>query len=101
MAINNHGISSELVIHPGETIAELLEERGITEKKLAQQAGVSESFLSDVIHGKKDISKELAMGLERAVGVHSSFWLNLQANYGKELVSLLKEEGKYKQEKEE
>ncbi|MBQ6483144.1 MAG: HigA family addiction module antidote protein [Anaerolineaceae bacterium] len=101
MAINNHGISSELVIHPGETIADLLEERGITEKKLAQQAGVSESFLSDVIHGKKDISKELAMGLERAVGVHSSFWLNLQANYGKELVSLLKEEGKYKQEKEE
>ena len=96
MAINNHGISPELLIHPGETIADLLEERGITEKELAQQAGVSESFLSDVIHGEKDISKGLAMGLERAVGVPSSFWLNLQTNYGKELTSLLGEEGKYK-----
>ena len=92
MAIKNHGISPDLLIHPGETIADLLEERGITQKELAQRAGVSEAFLSDVIHGKKDISKGLAMGLEYAVGVPSSFWLNLQANYDAELMSFLEEE---------
>ncbi len=88
MVGKNRGISVELLIHPGETIADLLEERGITQKELAQRAGVSEAFLSDVIRGKKDISKGLAMGLEYAFGVPSSFWLNLQANYDAELLYL-------------
>lgn len=88
MVEKNRGISPDLLIHPGETISDLLEDRGITQKELAQRAGVSEAFLSDVIHGKKDISKGLAMGLEYALDVPSSFWLNLQANYDAELLSL-------------
>ena len=92
MAVKNRGISRDLLIHPGETIADLLEDRGITQKELAKRAGVSEPFLSDVIRGKKDISKGLAMGLEYAFGVSRSFWLNLQANYDAELLSLQEEE---------
>ena len=81
MAIKKRGISAELLIHPGETISDLLEDRDLTQKELAQRANVSEAFLSDVIHGKKDISKGLAKGLEYALDIPSSFWLNLQANY--------------------
>ena len=88
MAVRKTGISPDLLIHPGETISDLLEERCISQKELAQRAGVSEAFLSDVIHGKKDISKGLAMGLEYALGIPNSFWLNLQANYDSELLSL-------------
>ena len=100
MAVKNRGISRDLLIHPGETIADLLEERGITQKELAKRAGVSEPFLSDVIRGKKDISKGLAMGLEYAFGVSRSFWLNLQANYDAELLSLQEEESIQEEEKE-
>ncbi|MBQ3646024.1 MAG: HigA family addiction module antidote protein [Synergistaceae bacterium] len=92
MVANKHGISPDLLIHPGETISDILEERKITQKELAQRAGVSEPFLSDVIHGKKDISKKLASGLEYALGVPSSFWLNLQANYDSEFLSLHEED---------
>ena len=74
----------EWLIHPGEIISDILEERSLTQKELAQRAGISETSLSEVIHGKKDISKELAMGLERALDVPRSFWLNLQANYDAE-----------------
>lgn len=88
MAVKNHGISPDLLIHPGETISDVLKERGMTQKELAHRAGVSAAFLSDVIHGKKDISKGLAMGLEYALGVPRSFWLNLQANYDAELLSV-------------
>ncbi|MBQ6455430.1 MAG: HigA family addiction module antidote protein [Eggerthellaceae bacterium] len=88
MAVKKRGLSPDLLIHPGETIADLLVDRGITQKELSQRAGVSEAFLSDVIRGKKDISKGLAMGLEYAFGVPSSFWLNLQANYDAELLAL-------------
>ena len=81
----------EWLIHPGEIISDILEERNLTQKELAQRAGVSETFLSEVIHGKKDISKEFAMGLECALEVPRSFWLNLQANYDAEMIGLQKE----------
>ncbi len=100
MATKNRGISPDLLIHPGETISDLLDERGMTQKELAHRAGVSEAFLSDVIHGKKDISKGLAMGLEYALGVPVSFWLNLQANYDAELLSLEEEESVQDDEKD-
>lgn len=81
----------EWLIHPGEIISDILEERNLTQKELAQRAGVSETFLSEVIHGEKNISKELAMGLECALDVPRSFWLNLQANYDAEMIGLQKE----------
>ena len=81
----------EWLIHPGEIISDILEERNLTQKELAQRAGVSETFLSEVIHGKKDISKELAAGLECALDVPHSFWLNLQANYDAKMIGLQKE----------
>ena len=92
MTNNRSDISPDLVIHPGETIYDLLRERGITQKELALRAGVSESFLSDVIKGKQKISKSLALGLQQVLGVPESFWLNLQANYDAEVLALKKKE---------
>lgn len=99
MANLKRGISLDLLIHPGETISDILEDRNITQKELAKRAGVSEPFLSDVIRGKKDISKGLAMGLEYALGVPKSFWLNLQANYDAELLSVMEEQSITDQER--
>ncbi len=84
-------IINEALIHPGETISDIIIDRGITHKDLAVRAGVSELFLSDVINGKKPISKDLALGLEQAIGIPSTFWLNLQSNYDaeKEVADLL------------
>ena len=92
MAANKRGVSPDLLIHPGKIISDILGERKITQKELAQRVGVSEPFLSDVIHGKKDISKKLAVGFEYALGVPSSFWLNLQASYDAEFLSLHEED---------
>ena len=86
MAAKKIGISRDLIIHPGETIADVLEERGITQSELASSAGVSPAYVSNVIAGKKGISANFARGLEYAIGVPKSFWLNLQANYEAELL---------------
>lgn len=82
------GISRDLIIHPGETIADILEERGITQAELATRTGVSPAYVSSIISGKKDISSNFAMALEYALDVPKSFWLNLQANYEAELLEL-------------
>jgi len=88
MAVKKTGISRDLIIHPGETIAEVLVQREITQAELAARAGVSAAYVCNVIAGKKDISAKFAMGLEYALGVPKSFWLNLQANYDAELLEL-------------
>lgn len=88
MATKRTGISRDLIIHPGETIADVLEDRCITQAELAARTGVSPAYISNVIAGKKDISSKFAMALEYALDVPKSFWLNLQANYEAELLEL-------------
>lgn len=88
MATKRTGISRDLIIHPGETIADILEEREITQAELASRTGVTSAYVSNVISGKKDISSKFAMALEYALDVPKSFWLNLQANYDAELLEL-------------
>ena len=88
MAVKKIGISRDLVIHPGETISDVLEDRGITQAELAASTGVSPAYVSNVIAGKKGISANFAFALEYALDVPKSFWLNLQANYDAELLEL-------------
>lgn len=92
MATKITGISRDLIIHPGETIADILEDRGITQAELATRTGVTPAYVSKVITGKKDISANFALALEYALDVSKSFWLNLQANYDAELLELKKEQ---------
>lgn len=82
------GISRDLIIHPGETIADILTDRNISQAELATQTGMTPAYVSNVISGKKGISPNFAMALEYALGVPKSFWLNLQANYEAELLDL-------------
>ncbi len=100
MATKKTGISRELIIHPGETIADILEARGLTQTELAARTGVSQTFVTNVISGKKDISKNFAMALEYALGVPKSFWLNLQAKYDAEMLEYEEETSITEEEKE-
>lgn len=86
MAAKTTGISRDLIIHPGETIGDILEERGITQAELATRTGVTPAYVCNVIAGKKDISARFALALEYALGVSKNFWINLQANYDAELL---------------
>ena len=88
MATKITGISRDLIIHPGETISDILVERGITQAELAARTGVTPAYVCNVIAGKKDISAKFAFALEYALGVSKSFWINLQANYDAELLEV-------------
>lgn len=77
----------ELLIHPGETILEMIQDRNISQKELAIRTGFTEKHVSTVINGYKNISAEFAMKLQYALGVPASFWRNLQTNYDLEVVA--------------
>ena len=81
-----NGLCLELISHPGETIAEYLEERCMSQEELAVRTGFSKKHISEVVNGKKGISAEFAKALEYALGVPMHFWVNLQANYDKDML---------------
>lgn len=81
-----NGLSRDLIIHPGETLIEILEDQEMSQKELAVRTGVSEKHVSTIIKGVKPISVAYSKKLEYALGIDASFWINLQANYDKELL---------------
>lgn len=88
MATKQIGLSRDLLIHPGETLREAIEDRGLNQKELALQTDFTEKHISNILNGKSSISSKFALALETSLGIDAAFWLNLQANYDMELVSL-------------
>ncbi len=82
----DRGLSRDYIIHPGATLAEVIEDRNISTKELASKTCVTEKYISAILNGKKSISATFAKKLERTLGIEASFWLKLQANYDKELL---------------
>jgi HTH-type transcriptional regulator/antitoxin HigA len=80
------GLSREFIIHPGETLREMLKDREMTQRELAIRTDVTETHVSNIVNCLKSISVSFSKKLEYALGVDASFWINLQANYDKEMV---------------
>jgi HTH-type transcriptional regulator/antitoxin HigA len=73
---------TNLAIPPGETLAEELEARGMTQRDLAAKIGRPPQAVNEIIRGKKSITADTALALEEALeGISAKFWLNLQADY--------------------
>lgn len=85
---NVNGLSPDLIIHPGESIKEILEERNISQEELAIRCGFTAKHVSEVINGKKKISSKFANSLEYALGISTAFWINLQGIYDREILEL-------------
>lgn len=66
---------------PGESINDLLEERGWTQADLATRTGFTTKHVNLLLKGKAPISEETALRLERVLGSTARFWLNLEAQY--------------------
>lgn len=67
--------------HPGEMIKDELKERNMTQKSLAAETGIKTSVLSETINGKRAVSKNVALALEKALGIPAEIWMNMQTQY--------------------
>ena len=45
---------------------------------LAEKMGVSYPRVKELIHGKREVTPDTALRLERLFGMEAQFWLNLQ-----------------------
>ena len=78
---NDNRITGFRAVHPGETLAEELKERGIKQKELAKAIGIQPSHLNDLIKGKRSFTTAVAMALEKELGIPYDFWMRLQYGY--------------------
>jgi addiction module HigA family antidote len=68
-------------IHPGEFLAEILGEMGLSQAEFARTIGVSAMRISHIIKGDRPVTAELALLFGRAFNQSPQYWLNLQASY--------------------
>ena len=72
-------------IHPGEHLAEFLEELQISQYRLAKVIGTSPRRINEIVHGRRSITADTALRLGQALGMTPEFWLNLQNLYDLDL----------------
>lgn len=72
---------SPISVHPGRILARALVSEGMTQKALAERAGLSRKRVSGIIGGEIAITPKVALSLENAFGGSAIFWLNLNAQY--------------------
>jgi addiction module HigA family antidote len=68
-------------IHPGEILADELEEIGVTPTALSRQIDVPPNRITQIIQGKRAITGDTALRLGHWFKTSAQFWLNLQAAY--------------------
>ena len=66
-------------IHPGEVLAEELEELGVSPTELSRQIRVPANRISQIINGKRAVTGDTALRLAHWFGSSPQFWMNLQA----------------------
>lgn len=90
MVLNSKGeeLFSNHPTHPGDILGDELETRAVTRLELSRQIGVSATFVSELVRGKKSVSVAVALKLENALGINASFWLNGQVQYNRNLAYL-------------
>lgn len=59
----------------------ILDERGLTQKWLADKLNCSERKISEICNSKRAISPMLAIELESVLGVSAEFWVTMQAKW--------------------
>ena len=68
-------------IHPGEILADELRELNISPTELARQLHVPPNRISQLIAGKRAMTADTALRLEKWLDVSAAFWINLQKRY--------------------
>jgi addiction module HigA family antidote len=73
--------SPNYAVHPGQTLTDVLTDRGITQAELATRIGRPLKTINEIVKGKASITPETALQLDRALNVDARVWNALEAHY--------------------
>lgn len=67
--------------HPGVLLQDELEHRELKQKDLANAMLIAPTVLNEIIHGKRNLTAELALKLEKALDIDAITWMRLQVKF--------------------
>ena len=68
-------------IHPGEHIAEELDELDLSAAELARKLDVPTNRVTGILNGQRAVTGDTALRLAHFFGTSAEFWINLQGLY--------------------
>lgn len=70
------------LVHPGEMLLEqFLRPLGLQQSVVAEELGISRNRLIELVRGKRSVTANTAIRLERRFKMPARFWSHLQADY--------------------
>lgn len=68
--------------HPGVLIKDELDATPeLNQRTLAKELGVQPSFLNEIIKGKRPVTADIAILLEKILGISADYWMKFQSQY--------------------
>ncbi len=72
---------ARIPIHPGEQLAEQLQELGMSAAELGRKLKVPTNRITGILNGQRAVTGDSALRLAHFFGTTPEFWLNLQKLY--------------------
>lgn len=75
-------IKNRKSLHPGRVLNEVyMSEMGLNQSQFAAKCGCSPRKINEIVNGKRSISPEFAIVLEKVLGTTAEMWVRIQAEY--------------------
>ena len=69
-------------MHPGIVLNEIyLKEMGLNQSQFAEMCKCTPRKINEIVNGKRSISPEFAIILEKTIGTTAEMWVRIQAEY--------------------
>lgn len=94
-----YAFEPDYAVVPGDTVREIMECRGMTQKDFANRLDTTPQTLNRIFNGDQAITPDMANKLEKVTGTSAAFWSNLETLYRTQLVKI-DEANRFAQEKD-
>ena len=75
-------IKNPTPLHPGQVLSQVyMSEMNLNQSELARLCGCSPRKINEIVNGKRGISAEFAITLEKTLGTTAEMWVRIQAEY--------------------
>ena len=83
---------TDYAVAPGEYLEEWIEDQGFSQQRVAELVGSSRKQVNEIVNGRAPITSDMAMRLERVVGIPARVWLRYEAMYRADLARIADEQ---------
>lgn len=74
-------LTPAIATHPGEILLDEIIANNFSQIDFAKMIGFSRTQLNEIIKGKRNINADLALLLEKTLGIDAEYWMEAQKNY--------------------